>query len=181
MDREDGIVNYLLHSSCTWEMEESLLSLSSYSSEIGTQQCHYCTNKYTCTEEHLIHMKNSVSQLTKRNICKKCYKSEMCNKDFTHKCHLIKHTRVHNGEKLYNCNQCDKEFIQKSNLTDHMRVHTGEKPYKCNQCNKEFTQKGSLTRHMTIHSGSKRYKCFQCDKEFSQKGNLKTHMGIHLW
>ena len=64
-----GVVNYLLQSSCTWEMEETLLSLSSYSSEIGSQRCNYCANTYTCTKERLIHMKDceekSVSQLTK--------------------------------------------------------------------------------------------------------------------
>ena len=159
MEIEDRVVNYLLHSSCTWEMEETLLSLSSYSSGIGSQGCNYCTNKYTCTEEYLIHMKDcekkSDSQFTKRNIHKKSYKCEMCNKVFTRKNYLKKHNRVHTGEKPYKCNQCNKEFTHKCTLTNHMRIHTGEKPYKCNQCVKEFAHKSNLTSHTRVHTGEK--------------------------
>ena len=152
-----GVVNYLLHSSCTWEMEETLLSLSSYSSEICSQRCNYCTNTYACTEEYLIHMKDcekkSHFQLTKRNICKKCYKCEVCNKEFTYKSYLKRHINVHTSEKPYKCNHCDKEFTHKSTLTNHNRVHSGAKPFKCNQSEKEFTKKSKLTSHIRVHTG----------------------------
>lgn len=30
------------------------------------------------------------------------------------------------------CAACQKDFTKKCNLIDHLRVHTGNKPFKCN-------------------------------------------------
>ncbi len=36
------------------------------------------------------------------------------------------------------CASCNKEFTKKCNLIDHLRVHTGDKPFKCDHCDKRF-------------------------------------------
>ena len=40
---------------------------------------------------------------------------------------LLSHIKVHSGEKSYQCNQCEKPFAHVWDLVKHKRVHTGEK------------------------------------------------------
>ncbi|KAG8504363.1 Zinc finger protein 236, partial [Galemys pyrenaicus] len=51
------------------------------------------------------------------------------------------------------CSYCPKSFKKPSDLVRHVRIHTGEKPYRCEECGKSFTVKSTLDCHVKTHTG----------------------------
>lgn len=49
------------------------------------------------------------------------------------------------------CSVCMKTFISFSDLVRHTRIHTGERPFVCNICGHAFHQKCTLKRHLKVH------------------------------
>jgi uncharacterized Zn-finger protein len=91
-----------------------------------------------------------------------------CEKIFTTKYSLHRHSLTHNVKKAHVCKQCDKKFTIKQNLIEHEFVHTGELPYACNidGCAERFRQRGKLSLHRQSH---KSY----------QKKSYKSHVKIN--
>ena len=60
------------------------------------------------------------------------------------------------GCRPFHCTEpdCGKNFYRHEHLVRHLRIHTGEKPHPCPHpgCGKHFSRSDELTRHVKIHN-----------------------------
>ncbi|VDK59761.1 unnamed protein product [Gongylonema pulchrum] len=80
--------------------------------------------------------------------------------------------------KTHSCDVCDRSFKKPSDLVRHKRVHTGEKPYSCGICERSFRVKSTLYQHLKIHEdiGNAREMCTVCGKYYCSLSSLRQHL-----
>lgn len=108
------------------------------------------------------------------------YTCSICGKMYAFQSHLVRHARIHSGEKPYECDLCGKHFSESSNLKTHIkRIHSASREFRCHVCGKSFAVNGDLTKHIRVHTREKPFACQICGRRFSDRSNLTQHTRIH--
>ncbi|KAL1414362.1 hypothetical protein MTO96_007600 [Rhipicephalus appendiculatus] len=89
-------------------------------------------------------------------------------------------SRTSSERERVRCATCSKVLANRTTLLKHLRIHTGEKPYQCPKCNRCFRQKEHRDKHVHVHSTGKAFECVVCNMTFGRRHFLEKHMqGIH--
>ncbi|XP_031637934.1 uncharacterized protein LOC116350319 [Contarinia nasturtii] len=105
-------------------------------------QCKICAKRFTQKITLKTHMRTHANQFP--------FHCSICRQGFAVKWAKEKHEKNCN-QRLYKCYLCKYHTLYKESLVKHMRLHTGDKPFRCSLCSKRFVTKYHMKRHQKRH------------------------------
>ena len=112
------------------------------------------------------------------------YICDFCDRVFKHKKNMQSHiNQVHEQNKSFQCSICNKEYTDKNSLKRHTKSHTGQ-GYECWECPATFVRRRDLKRHekQGEHNYSE-LNCEFCNETFifkcwnDEDNHFKYHLG----
>ncbi|NP_001315144.1 zinc finger protein 1035 isoform X1 [Danio rerio] len=140
--------------------------------------------------------------------CEEEFKCRLCQEDFADSKALSEHCSIHiPASTVSKCPFCKSSYSSHAVLIRHIRIHTGERPFQCTTCGRHFSRKEYLKVHeekcqveqppslkkskskkikaersvdTAINQTSRPYFCSYCPHAFRFSSNLKLHERAHL-
>ncbi|WAR12221.1 ZN236-like protein [Mya arenaria] len=138
------------------EKEESLMCIEC-GDEFGTQ---------SHLDRHMLEHKEE-REGTRVFSCKQCSAQFFSRGEL--KEHTKQHFKIRTSFSN-KCSHCNKTFQKPSQLLRHVRIHTGDRPFKCHVCLKAFNQRGALQLHIIgRHTDRKPHRCQFCGTGFDDE------------
>ncbi|KAJ8005288.1 hypothetical protein DPEC_G00145080 [Dallia pectoralis] len=134
--------------------------------------CPLCPEVLHSAAELTVHCLNHLS---------KCSSSLLhcpfCKRHFASRASLVRHIRIHTGEKLFTCQTCGTSFHRKEYLWLHQETCQGAQSKPTLNTSKEPETGSSKS---LVKCGKNLYKCSYCPREFDKVPRLLTHHNNHM-
>ncbi|XP_077284441.1 uncharacterized protein LOC143909989 [Arctopsyche grandis] len=117
-------------------------------------------------------------QLKKHTSLYDQFRCNVCNKHFYSQNMLDKHQIIHTNSRQYTCPVCAKAYMHRHHLMQHELIH-GDRTHLCPHCPTAFFTRSQLNSHSKIHSNEKPFECKFCSKSFKRRQTLCDHEKLH--